>query len=332
MTILRAELKFYKSETVGDTGANGGRMSSNQIASGAAANIFPSVDNAERIAGSTKHRKVFAKVANDADELLANPRLYLEKFSSGADIVTFFAANQTDLQSGITGSENKYGSGNLNANVSAGASACAVLCEPGNTGIFRNGEVIRISDKTDIDDLSGNEEFVTITGAPTVAGDVVTIPSFTPALANAYLSSVTRVASVYEPADIDASISGFLVTSAGDGDYNQASLTADAIGGIEQLWTLTFTSATAFNIVGDTVGSVGTGSVGAGATPNNPAFTKPYFALGSAGFSGTWQSGDTIVFSTHPAAAPVWMRRVVPAGAAPVAASTAVLVLEGETA
>lgn len=331
MTILRAEMKFYKSTTVGDTSANGGRMSSNQIASGAAANVFPSVDNAERVAGSTKYRKVSAKVANDADETLANARVFLDKQSTGEDVVTFFPGTQTDTQAAITGSEDQYGCGVLDTNVSVSATEVEVLCEPDNTDIFRDGEVIRISDKTDIDDEAGNEEFVTIVGTPDVVDDLVTI-TFTPALENAYLASVTRVASVYEYGDVEVAVDNFVVDSAGSGDYDDAFLTGDAIGGIEQTWTLTFTNATTFDIEGDTVGSQGTGTTGAGASPNNPAFTKPYFVLDNDGFSGTWQAGDTIVFQTHPAAVPLWMKRIVPAAAAPTAASTAVLVMDGETA
>lgn len=330
MTILDSEIKFYKSATVGDTSANGGRMSSSEIASGAAANVFAAVDNAERVAGSTKYRKVFCKVANDADETLHNGRVFLEVQSTGEDVVTFFPATNTDTQAAITGSEDQYGAGVLDANVSAAATEIDVLCEPGNTDIFRDGEVIRISDKEDIDDESGNEEFVTISGTPSVASDVATI-TFTPALENAYLASVTKVSSVHEHGDVEVTVDNFVVTSAGDGDYDDEFLTGDAIGSVQQTWTLTFTSATDFGIVGDTIGSVGTGSTGAGASPNNPAFTKPYFVLDSDGFSGTWAAADTIVFQTHPAAAAVWMKRVVPAGAAAAAASTAVLVLDGET-
>lgn len=331
MTILQAEIKFYKSTTVGDTSANGGRMSSNQIASGAAANVFPSVDNAERVAGSTKYRKVFCKVANDADEALFNGRIYLEKHSSGADIVTIFPATQTDTQAGITGSENKYGCGNLNANVSIGATTLTVLCEPGNTAIFRNGEKIRVSNKTDIDDEVGTEQFVTIVGVPVVVDDLVTI-TFTPALENAYLASVTRVSSVYEYGDVVSSVDNLVVTTAGSGDLDIDFIAADNIGSTEQTFTGTFTNGTTFTLVGNTLGSLGSFTIGSGASPNNPAFTKPYIVIASGAFSGTFAAADTFVVQTHPAAPPVWEERTVTAGSGATAASTSVLVLDGETA
>jgi len=330
MAISSANLKFYKSETVGDTGTNGGRMSATQITSGAAANLFPGVQEAERVAGGTKLRKMFCKVANDADETLFTGRVYQDKNTDGDDEFSFFAATQNDTQADVTGTEQHYGTGALTSNVSAGAVTLDVTVEPGQAAIFQIGMLVRISDKADITSGTGNEEFVTLSDASAVA-DVVTL-TFSPALSNDFLASNTRVSSVYEYGDVSVVVNNLTVTSAGDGDFTIDGVLGDNIGSVEETWTLTFTSATAFDISGANVGSQGTGSTGAGASPNNADFSKPYFVLDETKFSGTFAAADTIVFQTHPAAVPIWVERIVPAAATPASSNSATFVLRGETA
>lgn len=329
MPIVLAELKMYKSLTVSDGSTNGGRMSANQVVSGALANLFPAVTDAERIAGSTKYRKAFLKVAHDGALTLYNGQVYMERPSPGEDAFTFWPATQTDTQAAITGSERRYGVGTLKTSVSAGASVLVVEVEPGNTGIYVNADTCRVTDKTTLVDAGGNVEFRTISGVPSVAGNDVTI-TFSEPLTNAFLASVTRVMPVYAASDVIATLTNFVVTSAGSGDYTSASITLNGIGTIEQTWTLTFTSATNFGVVGDTVGALAGGTVGGGSAPNNPDFTKPYYTMPAGGFSGVWASGDTIVDQSHPAAIPIWVRRVVPAGADEIASNTASIRLRGE--
>jgi len=341
MGIVQSELRLHRSQAVTDGDSNGGRMSSTQVISGAVANLFSAVGGDERLAGSTKYRKAFWKVANDDDIALQYAKIFIDKNTAGDDRFTFFAADQVDTQDDIAGSEKEYGAGVLAGNVSPGATEITVIWESLDAAP-EDGDLLRITDKADID-ASGNEEFVYIDGVPIGTGAEFTVQLAT-ALQNGYSAVNTRVAQVYEPLDpneldsnpivqnqIKSTITDLAVTSAAgtiDDDY----LTGDSIGSIEQTWTLTFTSATAYNIVGDIVGSVGSGNISGGASPNNAAFSKPYFVLQASAFGGTWLSGDTIVFKTHPAAAPIWIKRVVPAGADPIGANTAVIALKGETA
>lgn len=330
MPVEYEDLLLYKSATVNETGTNGGRMSNAEIVSGAIRNCFPTIGEAERSAGSTKYRKVFLKNANDDDIGLMEAKVYLDKYTPGDDRIVFFPANQTNTQADITGSEKDYGAGKLNANISAGAASLVVLVEHGATQPFDIGDKIRITDKADID-ASGNEEYVTV-GSVGVSGDLVTL-GFSPVTANGYAASNTRVMNVYEPGtDVAATTSDFLVTSGASGTYDEDYLFADNIGSVEQDWTLTFTSPTAFTISGNTLGSQGSSNIGSGASPNNVALGKPFFVLQAAGFGGTFQAGDTIEFSTHPSAVAIWLKRVVPAGAAELTVNEAIIVLDGETA
>ncbi|MBF0141806.1 MAG: hypothetical protein HQL74_16220 [Magnetococcales bacterium] len=82
---------------------------------------------------------------------------------------------------------------------------------------------------------------------------------------------------------------------------------------MEQTWSITFTNATAFTCFGDTVGSVGGGTITADFSPANAAYSKPFFTLSSSSWGGSWAAGDVLTFRTHPAAVPIWEVRVIPA-------------------
>jgi len=332
MAILSSELKFYKSAVVDSTTANGGVMSNNVLTSGSPQNVFPNVLAAERVAGSTLYRKLFLKVANDADATLINPQLWLDVVTAAADWVVMFAGTQTDTQASI-GTPRIYGCGTLKTSVSIGGSALVVTVEDSTiTGMFVDGDTIRITDKATPSSVTGNEQTMTISGAPSVSGNDVTITT-TETLAAAYTGAVARVMSVYEPSDVECSVDNWVETSS-SGTYDESTypVICDNIGSIEQTWTLTFADATNFTVSGSTVGALASGTVGVNYAPNNPNFTKPYFTLEFAGFGGTWANGDTLVFQTHPAALAIWEKRVVPAGAASLSGNYTTLAVAGESA
>ncbi|OSM07652.1 hypothetical protein MAIT1_04587 [Magnetofaba australis IT-1] len=319
-------------------------MSANEIPDGVKNNVWPDVPQGERLAGSTKFRKVFFKVANDDDIRLINPRLFVETPTPGDDRVLIFPGTQTDAQGDLTGSERQYGSGWLDANVSIGATSIAVNVESAADAIFADGDLIRISDKDGVDDATGNVEFVRLaaTGGVTWNGDKATLTfAAGQSLQSGYAATNTRVGSVIEAANVEAAWdnwSGSTVAGTYDGSAptTPPSTTVplmDSIGSIEQTWTITFSDANNFTCVGDTVGDVGGGSiVGGDFSPNNPDFDRPYFTLPSIGWGGTWANGETITFRTHPAAIPVWWKRIVPAGANSLSADKVVVAITGESA
>jgi hypothetical protein len=332
MAILSTELIWRRAAEVSDAGTNGGRMTSTVIPSAVKNNIWPDVPQSERTAGSTKYRKVFVHVANDADLTLVAPKVFVLMPTPGDDRVHFIPGNQTNTQSAVTGAEQKYGAGTLNANVSAAATQITVLVEAAADALFANGMKIRISDKQSIGG-SGNEEYATITGTPTYVGNVATI-NLTAGLTNGYAAATpTYVSSVYEPGDVACTVTNWVETTA-SGTYDEVTypVLPDNISTIEQTWTLTFTSATAFNCSGNTVGSITGGTIGTNYSPNNSDYGKPYFTLRSAGFGGTWATGNTIVFQTHPAAVPLWYRRVIPAGASSLSGNKVIVAVDGESA
>lgn len=335
MTIVRTDLQFYKSLIFNDTVNNGGAMSSNIVVDAVSENIFLSAPQSERLAGSTKYRKVYAKAGSDNSDTLYSSRFYIENPTTADERVFAFPASSFgQKQSDLTGSERLYGCGWLNATVSVGATQIVVRCESSvvSERIFVVGDTIRISNKTDVDDVSGTEEFREIS-AVSWTSNLATIDFVSP-LDNAYsfVADATRVSSLIPLGNIKASFDNFVVTSAG-GDYNEITnpVVLNNKGAIYQTWTLAFTSGSSYTITGDTVGSIGAGNVTSGASPTNPNFSRPYFTLAPAGFSGVFTAGDTIVFRTIPAALGVWFKRVIPASTPAFSGNRFTFVLDGET-
>lgn len=330
MSIVASEIKAYRSTTVNDGSSNGGRLSSVEIVSGQIGGLFPNVSPAERASGITRYRKLFMKVANDDDITLQSPYVFQTKNTAGQDRVCFFPATQRDTQSSITGSERKYGCGVLKTTVSSGVTTCVATVEDGATILFANGDKVRISDQATLG-ASGNEDIVTLSATPSVSGNDVTLTFSGSALPHGFAAGAF-ISSIYQPSDVKPVVDNFSVSSTG-GTYNNVSqpILGDSIGTVEQTWTGTFTSDTTYTVSGDTLGTVGFGSVSSDFSPINPSMLKPFFKIASAGFSGAFLTGDTFTFQSHPAAVPIWMRQVVPAAATVASGNVTDICLTGET-
>ena len=343
MAIQTSEIKWYRSSAVNDTVSNGGRLSAQEVPDGVKNNVWPDVPQSERTAGSTKYRKTFIKVDNDADLTLISPRIFVETQTPGDDSVVLMAGTQTDTQGDATAYTRFFGTGDLDSDASVTDTTLTVNVEPGNASggheIFQNGDLIRISDKTSVDAASGNVEHLRLANPDGVSwnGDQATLTfEAGSAITAAYLAANTRVASVIEAVDITTAFDGWS-ESAVAGTYDETSNppVMDHVGTIEQTWTLTFSDATTFACSGDTVGSVTGGSIGGGDfAPNNPDFSKPYFTLtdGTPPWGGTWAASDTITFTTHPAAVAIWEKRTVPAGADSLSGNQVIVAISGESA
>ena len=102
--------------------------------------------------------------------------------------------------------------------------------------------------------------------------------------------------------------------------YNDLAYPLDMVNkdAITQRWALIFTSSTAFNIVGEELGIVGTGNTSTNLAPISPATGQPYFSMAAAGFGTGWSTGNVIRFNTVAAGAPIWIARTVLSGPATV--------------
>jgi hypothetical protein len=341
---VRSEIQtVYAPENISDTPSNGGRMTENVIPDAVLGNLFPPAGSAELTAGSQRFRKAYYKNENVEIPATGPPtglalqltRIFVERFTPGEDEYMIFEGTQLDTENDLTGSEPLFGCGQLNANVSGGATVITVAVhDAAQFTIFRNNDLIRLSDKADID-ATGISEFVRIhpSTAITVALDVLTITLAT-ALVNSFLAIDTRVLSIIEAGNTVADFDTFIVTTGASGTYDEVGnpIEHDNIGGIQQAWTLSFTSATNYDLTGDTLGAVSSGNVSSDFAPTNPDFGRPFFTLRSAGFGGTFQSGDTITFNTSPSSRGIWALRDIPAGSSSFTGNDATTQFEGESA
>jgi len=108
------------------------------------------------------------------------------------------------------------------------------------------------------------------------------------------------------------SVSGAAAT----GTYNDvlAPIVVTNKGAVTERWALVFTNTTSFNIVGEHVGVIGTGSINTELSPLNPATGVPYFTLSVLGWGIGWAVGNILRFNTVGAMTPIWVVRTVQQG------------------
>lgn len=329
-----ADLITLLPQEVSDNTTNGGRASATRVVSGQLQNVFPHVPRAERIAGSTKWRVTIDKFVNDDDETLIAPGYYFDGDTPGGDYATFLPAGLRSTQADWVTEplSNHYGAGYLVSDVADTDTSLTIqMADASITPVFRDTMEIRISDKPDPDSVSGNEAFLTITGTPSVSGSQVTV-SLTSAIGFAFTAGTgTKISGVYRPGDLATSIDNVVVTSP-SGTFDQASVDLDNIGTVEQTVTITFTSATAYTVASDDSGiTLAAGTTSAEYAPQNPDESRPYFTIPTSVWGGTFATGNTVVFQTHPAAVHLAQKRVVPANTASLANNRIRKVSTGES-
>lgn len=324
MSIQSEELQFYRSAAVSDASTNGGRMGSAEVADSVKNNIFPDPSQSERESGLTRYRKIYVKVEN-ADELsLANAMIHLTQPSSGEDRVALIEGTQRDTQSELS-DPREYGCGYLQADVTAGDSSFTVTLETADD-LIQSGDTVWIGD-------DANEEYFSDVTVERSDTDVTVTLAEDDQLANGYAAGAGCAAAVFAPGDLEPSSSDWSAASdAGTYDTDSSPLELSNLGTVEDDWTISFTSSSAFSVSGTYTGDLASGTIEAEYAPGNADAGEPYFTLPAAGWGGTWTSGDSITFSTHPAALPFWLKQVVPAGAAADGAVTFGLRIAGESA
>jgi hypothetical protein len=87
-------------------------------------------------------------------------------------------------------------------------------------------------------------------------------------------------------------------------------------GAIKERWALIFTNTTAFRVIGETVGEIGTGSTGANVSLLNTATGSAYFVIPALGWGNGWSTGNVLRFNTDACGSPFWIVRTVLQGPA----------------
>lgn len=127
----------------------------------------------------------------------------------------------------------------------------------------------------------------------------------------------SRVSHLFDQASWDGTTwLDALSGSAATGTYNDSlyPVAVTNIGAVTERWALRFTSTTAFQIIGEHVGVIGTGTINADTAPVNPATGAPYFTLLEGGWGTGWATGNVLRINTVGALYPFWMVRTTQQG------------------
>jgi len=86
-------------------------------------------------------------------------------------------------------------------------------------------------------------------------------------------------------------------------------------GAVTERWRINFTTSTGFQVIGENLGVIATGTTGVDCSPSNQLTGQPYFVIRAAGWGAGWSAGNQLRFNTTSAAAPIWIARTVLPGA-----------------
>lgn len=92
-------------------------------------------------------------------------------------------------------------------------------------------------------------------------------------------------------------------------------VTTTNAGATTENFAFVFTSTTAFKVVSENGGVIGTGTTGSDVSVLNPVTRQPYFTLPAAGWGLGWAVGNVLMMPTYGAISPVWVVRCVSPGA-----------------
>lgn len=87
-------------------------------------------------------------------------------------------------------------------------------------------------------------------------------------------------------------------------------------GAVTERWRIHFTTTTSFQVIGENLGVIATGTTSADCAPSNTLTALPYFVIRAAGWGAGRAPGNQLRFNTLAAGAPTWLVRTVLPGAA----------------
>ncbi len=129
--------------------------------------------------------------------------------------------------------------------------------------------------------------------------------------ANGSLDLQARVVNLFDQATWTNEWSNQQIGSAATATYNDTDFpilltNSDAI---TERWAVRFTSATQFEVIGETVGVIASGNTTTDLSPINPRTGRPYFTIRREGWGIGWAVNNVVRFNQIGGLAPVWFVR-----------------------
>lgn len=123
-----------------------------------------------------------------------------------------------------------------------------------------------------------------------------------------------------------------VVGAAAAGTYNTIGSPVQVTnrGAVSERWALRFTSATAFQIIGQHVGVISVSTINETTAPINPATGTPYFTILATGWGTGWSVGNILRLTTVGATFPLWVVRTVQQGAESVQDDSFTMLVRGD--
>lgn len=127
-----------------------------------------------------------------------------------------------------------------------------------------------------------------------------------------------RAANLFDQQTWTSVWQGTVIGSSATATYNDADYPVEVLnnGAVTERWRLNFTTTTSFQVIGENLGVIATGTTGTDLQPINNLTGLPYFTLRAAGWGLGWATGNQLRFDTLAAAPPTWLARCVLPGAA----------------
>lgn len=177
--------------------------------------------------------------------------------------------------------------------------------------------------------VTHRQEDMAAVGTVSVDGTLQLLTS----LRNSYSAGDTFVSAAVNFGTLQARVRNLFDESSDPGWFDarqgsEATATYDALNypvlvdnrsAVQERWKLKFTSSTGFQVIGEKLGIIGTGSINADYSPINPMTSEPYFTIRAAGWGGGWVTSNILRFNTDAAAAPLWAIRTVLPDSEPLA-------------
>ena len=271
--------------------------------------VIADIDDAERVAGSTRRYKGFFHIANIENRPYKDAKVFV------GDVIdnipeSVLKGTQTDTWATAKTGQ-KYGVGNLKTAVTAGASTVIVTTQGRSLNQFVNGCLIVVNSQLNPLDGTGKKDFLRVSNVAW-NGDEATLTLATPLQYDFPTSRTvnsqtvkTRVASVAEYGDVKAL--GVVSDKVSAGTTNDSALIVSHVGAIQHTLTFSFTSANTFLVTSSLGISLPAGQRNSTYAPQNPNTLQPYLSVPSTFWTGTWASGDSVKITTSPCAIPFFL-------------------------